>query len=316
MRQLPRVVLPLALAAVACGGDGDPCPESTGPCAEGPFPELLSQFDATGAIPYEPRWVLWSNGLEKDRSIVLPSSGERIDISDRERWDVPEGTSLMKEFSVRGPDGVLRPVETRIIRRRGGTWETAVYIWNDDHSDAELVRTGGPVAVTVTDEEGRTFDHTVPGPSDCLACHGSSPGFLLGVRELQLNKDDQLQHLEDLGVFASSVPSDPDVVEAPDGETEWVMGYATANCVHCHNGVAEFDLSHDVFLDAVIGQPGSSGELLIAPGSPGNSLLFTRFQTREMPPLGVQIRDDDAVERLRLWILNLSDQEQAVGSER
>lgn len=303
--RIPPLSLALvALAALSCG-DGDSCPGSTDPCGDERFPALLSQFDDAGAISFEPRWTLWSNGLEKERRIVLPPSGERIDISDRDHWSFPAGTSVLKTFSVRGPGGGLTPVETRIIRRRGQGWETAVYIWNDDASDADLVRSGGPVAVTVTDEDGRTFDHTVPGPSDCMACHGSSPAFLLGVRELQLNRDDQLEHLEQLGLFSESVPEDPDVIEASDPETEWVMGYATANCVHCHNGVAEFDLSHDVFLDAVVNGAGPSGETLITPGSPDDSEFFHRLQTRQMPPLGVQIRDDEAVERLRLWILGL-----------
>jgi hypothetical protein len=145
----------------------------------------------------------------------------------------------------------------------------------------------------------------VPGRSGCQACHGSSPAFILGFREVQLNHGAQLAELDARGVFTAALPADPDAVEAADPETEWVLGYVTANCVHCHNGSAEFDLSHDVFLEATVGQQGASGQMRITPGDPEASRLFVRFRNREMPPLGVQVRDDDSVERMRAWILGL-----------
>jgi hypothetical protein len=84
-----------------------------------------------------------------------------------------------------------------------------------------------------------------------------------------------------------------------------VKGYVEANCVSCHNGVAEFDLSHDVFLAATLGVPSAAGPVRITPGDPGASELFHRFETRQMPPVGVQLRHDEAVERMRAWIAGL-----------
>lgn len=309
LRRPPRRVSGLAgvvtlsalvgLTAVACSDTGTRPDDN-----DDELPLLLSEIDRTGAVHFSPTWVLWSNGLQKDRWIILPP-GDRVDTSDRDHWIFPEGTRILKRFSIEGPDGAVTHVETRILWLHEGTWRTGAYVWNEAQTDAELVVDGSPVGVTVTDQTGRTFEHTVPGRTGCQSCHGSSPAFILGFRELQLNHDGQLAELESRGVFSEPVPADPDVVHADDPETEWMMGYVTANCVHCHNGSAEFDLSHGTFLASTVGQEGPSGDPLILPGDPEASHLFIRFQNRDMPPIGVQVRDDEAVQRMRDWIQQL-----------
>ena len=54
------------------------------------LPALLSELDLSQAVSYAPKWALWSNGLEKDRRIQLPT-GARIDISDPAVWRFPGG---------------------------------------------------------------------------------------------------------------------------------------------------------------------------------------------------------------------------------
>jgi hypothetical protein len=303
VRRALLLLVGLSAAVAACS---DPGSSPTAPGeepAEG-LPPLLSEIDASGSVLFRPAFELWSNGLEKERRILLPP-GSRVDISDREAWGFPDGTLVLKRFAMRGPDGSLRNVETRVFRLQDGEWLMGSYIWNEAQSDAELVEDGRPVAVTVTNEEGRTFDHTVPGRTGCQACHASSPGFLLGFREVQLNRGSQLAELEGRGFFSDPLPAEPARVEADDPETLWVKGYVEANCVSCHNGVAEFDLSHDVFLEATVGVRAMPGPVRIVPGDPGRSHLFRLFESRQMPPVGVQLRHDEAVERMRAWIAGL-----------
>ena len=297
MKRLFPYALTLVLASLACSSDS-----TTGPAEPETLPLLLSDVDRTDAIDYTPTYILWSNGLEKHRQILLPPGG-KIDNSDPGHWGFPEGTRIFKEFVIRGPDGSLRKVETRILWFHNGSWEMAAYVWNQSQTDAALVVNGAAVSVSVTNQDGLTFNHTVPGRTDCQSCHASSPAFILGFRELQLNHDNQLAALAARGIFTNPIPAEPDHVEASDPETAWVLGYVTANCVHCHNGTAQFDMSHDVFLQATVGQPGPySGQILIKPGDPDASRLFNRLKNGEMPPLGVQLRDDAAVARLRAWI--------------
>src|SRR5205085_11204045 len=40
-----------------------------------------------------------------------------------------------------------------------------------------------------------------PGRTECMVCHSRAANFVLGPSLLQMNKDDQLRRLEELGVF-------------------------------------------------------------------------------------------------------------------
>ena len=269
------------------------------------LPALLSELDLSQAVGYTPKWALWSNGLEKKRQIQLPT-GARIDISDPAAWRFPEGTLLLKDFAVRGPEGNLKKVETRVLWRHDEKWTGVVYLWADDQSDASLSPGLAPLSVEVTNQSGLTFGHGIPTRSQCITCHGASPRFVLGFGELQLNAQidgvDQLHYLEGQDLFAQAVRSNPDEIVSDDAEKTWVMGYFTANCVHCHNGTKELDLSHGVFDDQVVGSTDPTGAVLITPGSAEQSSVYTLWNEGLMPKLGVQVPDRVSIARLKVWI--------------
>src|SRR5262245_48795669 len=52
---------------------------------------------AKDIVPFTPRFVAWSDGMEKSRYIALPPGGS-IDKSDPNEWQFPIGTRLWKEF--------------------------------------------------------------------------------------------------------------------------------------------------------------------------------------------------------------------------
>ncbi|HEU5076692.1 MAG TPA: hypothetical protein VFU02_21025, partial [Polyangiaceae bacterium] len=131
---------PWALACMlgcsGCGGDHSDPSEPTlveAPALE--FPPTLSQVGlyenlterepVPRAVPYTPRAALWSNGLAKERFIVVPD-GETVD-ADASNWVFPENTLLFKTFL-----GDAGPVETRIVRTTGGAPEFAAYQWEGD----------------------------------------------------------------------------------------------------------------------------------------------------------------------------------------
>ena len=119
------------------------------------LPARLSEMDLSQAVGYAPRWALWSNGLEKERQIQLPT-GARIDISNRAAWSFPEGTLLLKDFAVRQPDGSLKKVETRVFWRHSDEWTGVVYLWDDNQSDALLSPGLARASVQVTNQSGYT----------------------------------------------------------------------------------------------------------------------------------------------------------------
>ena len=298
----------------------------------GPFPERLSQLGifidlddpsrlAEQAHEYAPQYPLWSNGSKKHRQLVLPDA-QVVDDS-TSNWDFPVGTLFFKTFSFddegSGSADSLRHVETRVMRRSEAQWEFAAYLWDDDRSDGALLDGERATKVEVS-LDGQSIVHEVPSERQCRTCHESSEVRVLGFSELQLNDADvgsTLERLDSEGVFEVGASSQPEVIEAEDDETAWLLGYAAGNCTHCHNGFGEanssFDLRHPVFVDNTVDREtehsGSGLGLRIAPGAPEDSVLYLGFigedngtGIAEMPPLGVQKRDESAAERMRAWI--------------
>lgn len=259
------------------------------------------------AIAYEPEHPLWTNGSDKQRFLILPAS-ERVDNAAGAAWSFPEGTVLVKTFSYEG-----RPVETRILLRAEEDWSYAVYRWDEDGTDAELLDITRPTPIEV-EAFGERFEHDIPSERQCRTCHASTEVNVLGFSEVQLAES--LPDLAARGVFIDPPPAAPERVEHEDPPTQEVLEYFAGNCVHCHNGVAgpstAFDLRHDAALENLIGVEATSGAvaggLRVAPGEPEESVLFQSFSGMNdlpMPLLGVQRRDAAAVAMFDAWIESL-----------
>lgn len=301
----------------------------------GDLPVLLSQVGVYDhmldreqvdprAISYEPSWPLWSSGSDKERFIVLPA-GERITNPPGEDWSFPAGTLMFKTFSFVDAQGALRPVETRLIRALDdGEWDYAVWLWNEAGTDADLLELKKTLPVDVTSASGERFEHVVPNRLQCRKCHEADPAIVLGISELQLGTAEEgetsaLETLDQRGALSEPVPAEPESLPDADPLTRWVMGYAHGNCVHCHNGLDgpanSFDLHHSVFLENTVSAPTESTwgvGLRVAPGDPAESMLFVGMsgetddlEIKDMPPVGVAIRDTEAIENYREWILAL-----------
>jgi hypothetical protein len=333
----------LGLAALACGGGGSDVADSTvRPSVlrlTDPSVELPAKFSEVGlytsatlppafldaprpALPYQPGYPLWSDGGEKYRAIVLPD-GASIDASDRENYAFPVGTVIFKTFAYRTPTSPhdALPVETRLLRLRDDGWELAAYSWADDASDAELLDLKRAETRAVLSSDGQVVAHAIPSRLECRWCHESSASEVLGVNELQLVKSGSLIKL---GSAIHPQPSAPYAALPEHGPlTTSVLGYFVGNCVHCHNGsngaASSFDLRPDVALANLIDQPTASSAtadgIRVAPGKPDESILFlgvqggSALEVKDMPPVGVALRDSGAVQLLNDWISALADAE-------
>jgi len=274
-----------------------------------------------GALLYEPAWPLYSNGSSKARYLFLPA-GERIDNSSQP-WVFPVGTLIFKTFSFDEGDGP-RAVETRVLRRAAEDWEYAAYRWRDDGGDADLLALKIPEPVAVSAPE--PFEHLVPNRLQCRKCHESAPSRVLGLGDIGLSEPpadggpSQLEAFAAAGLFTVAPPAAPDRIEHPDATTRSVLGYLQGNCTHCHNGGDEgdaaFDMRHAVALENIIDHPtessASAAGIRVVPGAPEESILFLAFsgegsdpEIKDMPPVGVQLRDAAAAEMLRAWIESL-----------
>ena len=289
----------------------------------GLFPALpdLNQHPSN-MLAYAPDPALWSDGMEKQRFLVLPA-GQKVDNTDRKKWAFPEGTLFVKTFlDDTGPAGASRPIETRLIRlAANATYEFYVYQWNADSTDAALVvddlngdinaDIGVMVSINhmsngkpLTINGGMPFEHKLPSRNACGECHeknGMVAQTFIGFDELRLNTKltadaakTQLQTFADAGIFTLPAPTDPATItdaSADEGRLLRIKRFVFGNCVTCHNGESQFDLHPDVFVSNTVGKPTEAqsvmpppGWLRVVPGDAATSVLYVQMQRTMLPP--------------------------------
>jgi hypothetical protein len=259
-------------------------------------------------IAYSPEPALWSDGLSKERFLLLPE-GTKIDNTDPKRWILPIGTVFVKSFFA--DDHKI--IETRFVRRNdedpalGFPFEYYTYKWNAAGTDAEMEGwTDGaafqprdamwppdPVAVTL---QGKPHMHPIPGRDDCGACHEENRGTdlkgmgFIGFDEIRLNhalpgaQQTQLQALAAQGLFLKP-PGTQEITGANELETR-VKRFIFGNCVHCHNDPAgndgPMDLHPDVLIEqvrnvAIMGHiEAPPGFKRVIPGKPLMSVVYVQ----------------------------------------
>ncbi|PVE23518.1 hypothetical protein DC522_15335 [Microvirga sp. KLBC 81] len=286
-------------------------------------------------LAFSPQYPLWSDGAIKRRWISLPP-GSTIDGSNPDSFVFPVGTKFWKEFSFNG-----QRVETRYLERRAdGQWLYAAYAWSADGREAQLVSPRGkrgayPLAGGRTHTIPGVNDCKAchqGGPSEVL---GFSVLQLSPERdpnalhaELKLDQGVDLKDLVDRGLVVglpASVLQTPPRINAASATERAALGYMHGNCGHCHNAQGPLQniglflrqsiegngqaaiastVSHAVRKPA----PGQSPDAInrVEPGYPERSALMQRVSSRypalQMPPLGTELVDDEAVALLYRWI--------------
>ncbi len=272
---------------------------------------------ADGVVPYEPRYVLWADGADKQRYLYLPP-GTQIDTSDMDRWKFPVGTKVWKAFSLAG-----KRLETRLLWKTSETgWFQMAFVWKADGSDAMAAPRGA------MDVAGTT--HDVPARNRCSDCHDGAGDKLLGVSAIQLSHDRPGANLKQLASEGRLSQRPSDDFRLPDDDAWNALGYLHANCGNCHNpnSVVWDKVDLDLWLrtgelgDATTTQSyvttvsvaltdfhGSADAGImnrIAPGDAAHSGLILRMTTRgnddAMPPIASEIVDNDGVALVSKWI--------------
>jgi hypothetical protein len=290
---------------------------------------------APGVLAFSPQYPLWSDGATKRRWIALPP-GTSIDAAKPDAWEFPRGTRLWKEFSAG------RRMETRFIERlQDGSWRYATYVWNEAGTDAVLAPSDGIASVTRTDgrryaipSEGdcRACHEGAPvpvlgfsalqlsGDRDPLAPHAEPAN---GVDLRSLAARGWLRNLP-----ARLLEQPPRIAAASPVERA-ALGYLHGNCGHCHSQPDESGASVPVgaVLAQSAGSPDSSAAVLrslvgassryrargaqhamqlVTPGASQASVLALRMRSRDprvqMPPLGTDVPDSEALALIERWI--------------
>jgi uncharacterized repeat protein (TIGR03806 family) len=274
---------------------------------------------APGVIPYTVNAPLWSDGAEKERFFAIPD-GSRITVNAEGDFEFPNGTVLIKTFSIGG-----RRVETRLfVRHMDGVWAGYTYAYNAAGTDADLLQAN----------ETRMFGAQrwyYPSRSECLSCHTPAAGFSLGLELAQLNGPmrypstgrtaNQLDTLERVGYFAAPLPAMRPALATYTGGSfdlaERARAYLHANCSSCHRpdstGRGNMDLrygtpfamTHVCNAAPSQGDLGVTGARVLLPGDAARSLLSLRMQrldANRMPPLATSVVDVQGTTLINGWI--------------
>ncbi|HXJ55105.1 MAG TPA: PQQ-dependent sugar dehydrogenase [Verrucomicrobiae bacterium] len=312
------------------------------------FADLASLAPRSGLVPYDVNSALWSDNAVKQRWIALPNDGapystnEQVGFAPTGEWSFPAGTVFMKHFELLTNEtnaDLTRRLETRfLVRATNGMFYGVTYKWRADNSDADLLTNSLSENILITTATG-TLTQTwyYPSPQECLSCHTSAAGWVLGVKTRQLNRDfiypatarsdNQLRTWNHLGMFApaideSSITNYDRLVKVNDTSAvlaERMRSYLDANCAHCHRplGVrANFDARFDIPLaeQNIVSGPvnndlGIPDARAVAPGSLSRSIMYLRLTTNgaiQMPPLARNLVDSNAVSALTNWIHSLA----------
>ncbi len=298
------------------------------PPGESPLPKWLSQTGlfkdvrsltpGPGVFAYTVNSPLWSDGAEKRRWIMLPGDGkdpeplaDHIEFTPTGNWTFPAGTVFVKHFELpadeRDPT-VVKRLETRLLvcQTDGGVYGVT-YKWNDEGTDAELLRGGLREDVTITTAAGgtRTQPWQYPSRENCLVCHTKQANYVLGVNARQLNGDyhypgtsvvtNQLREWSRIGMFTrrlddEEIAGTPRLVAVGDASATLehrARSYLDANCSQCHlpgGARANFDARFDTPLERqnLIDGPLATqvpvrGAAVVRPGDPFRSQLVARM---------------------------------------
>ncbi len=327
----------------------------------GLFASTKDHQPAPGTIPYDVIAPLWSDGASKDRFLALPGDGKiEFDVviypspapGSLPGWRFPDGTVLVKTFSLEletGNPSSKRRLETRLlhhIKMPGNddeygaqVWNGYTYVWNDEQTDAMLLEAKGTVRVyTIKDAAApkgvREQKWHFPSRAECTLCHTMAAKYVLGVTTAQMNhefnygdghKENQLKHLDRLGVFTKPLPSEPEITlprlvdyhNTRHSLDTRARSYLHANCSHCHRkwggGNAEFQLLATQLVSetgTVNTKPGQGtfdlrDPRLLIPGDPARSLIWHRMQKTglgRMPHVASNVVDQEAVTLIEQWI--------------
>ncbi len=188
------------------------------------FPKKLSQSGLfrdiskhemmPGIIPYSVNAPFWSDGAYKERWMALPGEDPVIGFTRSRGWNFPDKTVIVKSFALEMEEGnphSRRWIETRFLTKQGSEWFGYSYQWNSAQTDANLVESIGMDRefVIKTGNENRIQKWHYPSRAECMVCHSRAANWVLGLCELQLNKehnyngisDHQFRTLEHLGLL-------------------------------------------------------------------------------------------------------------------
>ena len=201
------------------------------------------------AFEYNLNTTLFSDYAHKQRIIALPE-GTTMEFDGDGLPVFPDNTVIAKTFYYNLDERDLSLgrliIETRILIKINGVWETGDYKWNEAQTEAILDLEGSTLPVSWIDNAGNTnsTNYKIPSNTDCFTCHSNNDNIIpigpkLRSMNFEINGVNQLQQFINnqqlTGIASSSsVRSLPNWEDTSlDLETR-ARAYMDINCAHCH----------------------------------------------------------------------------------
>lgn len=328
--------------------------------AGSPFPSRLSQTGVfndvptlsvrTGLLEYGVNLPDWSDGAVKRRWMGIPYSGgplvpaQQISFDPELPFQFPAGSVFVQHFDIQTNElnpNSMRRLETRLlVVPKTGPVFGATYRWRVDNSDADRVdlpATENLIVATAGGQQTQTWYY--PSSGDCISCHNTSGGGILGASKVrQLNgdwtyigngaTDNQLRTLNHIGLFnppldEAIIPAYPKFHRPEDTEIDVgirAASYLDVNCAHCHQsgtGISRFDarLTTPLYRAGIVNGSLTTpsiipGAKVVVPGDELRSALYQRIvstdQHLRMPPVVSSVVDSVGASVLAQWIDELA----------
>ena len=203
----------------------------------------------TKGFEYNLSTPLFSDYAHKQRIIALPEGtsmaydGDGLPI-------FPDHTVIAKTFYYNHDERDLSLgrtiVETRILIKINGHWETGDYKWNEAQTDAVLDSAGSTLPITWIDADGvsNATTYKIPSNTDCFTCHANNDnitpiGPKLRSMNFEINGVNQLEQFiansQLTGITNSaSVRRLPNWEDVDERLEDRARAYMDINCAHCH----------------------------------------------------------------------------------
>jgi len=317
----------------------------------GLFESAPDQIPAAGVYHYSINANPWADGALADHFVALPGFSETGLTNGN--WVFPTNTVFVRTFyfgtaleelpEVRKfPRKKIRRAETQLLLFDGVNWNAYAYQWNDAQTDATLVPTAGTNEIIVTREQPlrkQTWRHA--SRAECLRCHNSWCGYVLGFNFSQLQRDHMYleakregsnpmgHRTSQVAVLAQLKLTPPvdklpaklvDPYEGSGGLNLRARSYLHVNCSPCHRenagGAVLAQMIYDLPLEKMhlINDRPTQGTFdlpearVIAPGEPLRSVLFYRMSSASlgrMPRIGSAVVDARGLRLIHDWIRSL-----------